>query len=112
MTLDTSEFIRRFLLHVLPDGFHRIWHYGLLANTTRASSVALARELLCVSEPAQSTESSNEKVEPVFVCRTCGEPMKVIEVFECTYLARAPPIQLRTKPSRRLCRQLTLLRGL
>jgi len=98
MTLDTSEFIRRFLLHVLPDGFHRIRHYGMLANATRSSSVALARELLCVPEAVPSTEQSKERVEPVFVCRTCGEPMKVIEVFECTYAARAPPIQRSPKP--------------
>ncbi len=93
LTLDTPEFIRRFLLHVLPDGFHRIRHYGMLANTTRAASVALARELLCVPEPAPSTEQSEKEVVPVFVCRTCGEPMKVIEVFECSYEARAPPIE-------------------
>ena len=98
MTLDTSEFIRRFLLHVLPDGFHRIRHYGMLANTTRSSSVALARELLCVPETVPSTEQSKEQVEPVFVCRTCGEPMKVIEVFECAYAARAPPIRRLPKP--------------
>ncbi len=93
LTLDTPEFIRRFLLHVLPDGFHRIRHYGMLANTTRAASVALARELLCVPEPAPSTEQNGKEVVPVFVCRTCGEPMKVIEVFECFYEARAPPIE-------------------
>jgi hypothetical protein len=93
MTLETPEFIRRFLLHVLPDGFHRIRHYGMLANTTRSSSVALARELLCVPEPASSTEQCKKEVVPVFVCRTCGEPMKLIEVFECSYPARAPPIE-------------------
>lgn len=93
MTLSTPEFIRRFLLHVLPDGFHRIRHYGMLANTSRSASVALARELLCVPEPAPPTEQSETEVVPVFVCRTCGEPMKVIEVFECSYEARAPPIE-------------------
>ncbi len=93
LTLDTPEFIRRFLLHVLPDGFHRIRHYGMLANTRRAASVALARELLCVPEPVPSTEQSKKDVVPVFVCRTCGEPMKVIEVFEAAYAARAPPIK-------------------
>lgn len=92
MTLDTPEFIRRFLLHVLPDGFHRIRHYGMLANTTRSASVALARKLLCEPMPAPSSDQGTEDI-PVFVCRTCGEPMKVIEVFECSYSARAPPIQ-------------------
>lgn len=93
MSLDTPEFIRRFLLHVLPDGFHRIRHYGMLANTTRATSVALARELLCVPEPAPSTEQCKAATVPVFVCRACGEPMRVIEVFEGVYAARAPPIE-------------------
>lgn len=51
MTLATDEFIRRFLLHVLPRGFHRIRHYGLLAGSARKASVALARELLDVAAP-------------------------------------------------------------
>ena len=46
MTLTANEFIRRFLLHVLPPGFHRICHYGLIANTTRQRSLTQARELL------------------------------------------------------------------
>src|ERR1700761_5154951 len=52
MTLDANEFIRRFLIHVLPDGFHRIRHYGLFANANRTSSIALARQLLGVPDPA------------------------------------------------------------
>ena len=48
MTLDADEFIRRFLIHVLPGGFHRIRHYGLFANANRASNIALARRLLAV----------------------------------------------------------------
>src|SRR5512146_2336081 len=51
MTLSTAEFIRRFLIHVLPSGFHRIRHYGLLASGTRADNIARARELLAVSKP-------------------------------------------------------------
>ena len=51
MTLAADEFIRRFLLHVLPRGFHRIRHYGLLAGTTRKASLALARHLLAVAPP-------------------------------------------------------------
>jgi hypothetical protein len=50
MTLTTAEFIRRFLIHVLPHGFHRIRHYGLLASGTRAGNIALARRLLADSE--------------------------------------------------------------
>src|SRR5499433_829172 len=52
MTLDGDEFIRRFLIHVLPDGFHRIRHYGLFANANRANNIALARRLLAVPDPA------------------------------------------------------------
>ena len=65
MTLATDEFIRRFLIHVLPKGFHRIRHYGLLANGNRAANIAQARELLAVpSRPkrtrdAQSSEPTN-----------------------------------------------------
>jgi hypothetical protein len=51
MTLATAEFIRRFLIHVLPQGFHRIRHYGLFASGTRADNVARARELLAVAKP-------------------------------------------------------------
>ena len=51
MTLDADEFIRRFLIHVLPDGFHRIRHYGLFANANRADNIALARRLLAVPRP-------------------------------------------------------------
>ena len=51
MTLATDEFIRRFLIHVLPHGFHRIRHYGLFASGTRADNIARARELLAVAKP-------------------------------------------------------------
>jgi len=62
MTLDTDEFIRRFLLHVLPRGFHRIRHYGLLATATRKANIARARELLAVSplpDPVEAAEPLN-----------------------------------------------------
>src|SRR5215468_4370733 len=55
MTLDANEFIRRFLIHVLPDGFHRIRHYGLFANANRANNIALARRLLAVPDPTPSS---------------------------------------------------------
>ena len=92
MTLDTPEFIRRFLMHVLPSGFHRIRHYGMLANTNRESALALSRQLLCVPEPAQPVKDEAAIVTPVFVCRSCGEPMMVIEVLARTNTARAPPL--------------------
>ena len=53
MTLGADEFMRRFLLHVLPGGFHRIRHYGLLANGSRKANLALARELLIQEPPLQ-----------------------------------------------------------
>ena len=92
MSLETDEFIRRFLIHVLPSGFHRIRHYGLLSNKARSKSLPLARKHLHVvtvpEEQAQPETSS-----PVFICRHCGEPMIIIEVFERPYSARGPPIQ-------------------
>ncbi len=59
MTLDADEFIRRFLIHVLPDGFHRIRHYGLFANANRANNIALARRFLGVPDPARSNQASD-----------------------------------------------------
>ena len=60
MTLDVNEFIRRFLIHVLPDGFHRIRHYGLFANANRTGNIALARRLLGVPDPALSSGESDD----------------------------------------------------
>jgi hypothetical protein len=84
MTLATAEFIRRFLSHVLPKGFHRIRHYGLLANGNRADNVAKARELLGVPEPAEpgpeSTKAGEPRVHPR-ACPCCGSRMLIIEVF-------------------------------
>jgi hypothetical protein len=56
MTLSSDEFMRRFLLHVLPGGFHRIRHFGLIANNGRKEKLALARELLHVPTPPTATE--------------------------------------------------------
>jgi hypothetical protein len=81
MTLATSEFIRRFLLHVLPKGFHRIRHYGLLAGTAKADMVAKARDLLSVpaTEPEADDDMATEHVQQ---CPCCGGRMHVIETFE------------------------------
>jgi len=87
MTLDAAEFIRRFLIHVLPKGFHRIRHYGLFANGSRAENLARARELLAVSAhraetdaPAQdNAQESNVLALP---CPCCGGRMIIIETFE------------------------------
>ena len=86
MTLATSEFIRRFLIHVLPDGFHRIRYYGLLASTTRVENIARARELLAVPIlPIEAIkDASTEAAEPQtpeHPCPCCGGCMIIIEVF-------------------------------
>jgi hypothetical protein len=80
MTLDVAEFIRRFLLHVLPKGFHRIRHYGLLAGTAKAERVAKARELLAVPaiEPDTDEDLATEHVQQ---CPCCGGRMHIIETF-------------------------------
>jgi hypothetical protein len=80
MTLATGEFIRRFLMHVLPKGFHRIRHYGLLASTAKAEMVATARELLCVpaTEPHADQDVETEHLQQ---CPCCGGRMHIIETF-------------------------------
>src|SRR5258708_1982446 len=94
MTLGAREFMRRFLLHVLPGGFHRIRHYGLLANPMRRQNLAKVRGLLHVM-PAASTqpEDTGPAVRPAFICRHCGAPMIVIEVLQRSAPIRAPPAQ-------------------
>ncbi len=96
MTLETGEFMRRFLLHVLPGGFHRIRHYGLIANGGRRSNLARARELLAV--PASTVPSEPEAAEniarasrPTFVCPDCGAPMLIVETWIRRSSIRAPP---------------------
>ncbi len=93
MTLAAGEFIRRFLLHVLPAGFHRIRHYGLLANAGRRQNLALARELLNAPAPplAESNQASAASAPPTFVCRHCGAPMIVIQMLPRPRHIRAPP---------------------
>jgi hypothetical protein len=86
MTLAADEFIRRFMLHILPKGFHRIRHYGLFANTGRAAHIARLRNLLgCGLPPAEisATPSQDEPAETVLPpCPCCGGRMIVIEFFE------------------------------
>jgi hypothetical protein len=85
MTLTTDEFIRRFLIHVLPKGFHRIRHYGLLASGSRAKSIAHARELLAVPAPVKQPETPKAATEEPRVlprpCPCCGGRMIIIETF-------------------------------
>jgi hypothetical protein len=107
MTLSTDEFIRRFLIHVLPSGFHRIRHYGLLANSGRRDNLKQARKLLMdqtddgdtnENSAIESVESkSNETPEPpqtTYICPDCGSPMVIIECFERGQLPRAPPLRI------------------
>jgi hypothetical protein len=83
MTLATSEFIRRFLIHVLPSGFHRIRHYGLFASSKRAENIARARQLLAAPKPhSENAANSNEPQTPSHPCPCCGGRMIVIEIFE------------------------------
>ena len=82
MTLGADEFVRRFLLHVLPGGFHRIRHYGLLANGCHKASIALARTLVGQSSPIPTaTEDTAVDIaddKPRFVCRHCGAAMIIV----------------------------------
>ena len=98
MTVSGTEFIRRFLLHVVPDGFHRIRHYGLLASGHKAKNLARARELLNVPPPEPM--ASNEVVDEDGVihedstlppCPCCGGRMVIIEWFERGCLPRHQP---------------------
>ncbi len=88
MTLKGDEFIRRFLLHVLPDGFHRIRHYGLFANTVRADNVAVARCLLHAPPIASTPVEATEPVLPQKPCPCCGGRMVLFELF---VRRRGPP---------------------
>jgi hypothetical protein len=93
MTLATDEFIRRFLIHVLPSGFHRIRHYGLFANGGRAENLARARELLGVS-PTQNEPNDADADEPptsLLPCPCCGGRMIIIEIFEHGSTPRTRP---------------------
>ena len=93
MTLSPQEFMRRFLLHVLPGGFHRIRHYGLLANSRRRDNLALARQLLQVTSPPPeaAADDGSDSPRPTFVCAHCGHAMRVLQVFLRDCSIRAPP---------------------
>ncbi len=90
MTLVADEFIRRFLLHVLPKGFHRIRHYGLLAGATRKIVLNHVRQLLGVAPPAAS-DAQNEPDDARPLCPCCGGHMVVALTFERQHQPRAPP---------------------
>ena len=86
MTLDTDEFIRRFLMHVLPQGFHRIRYYGWLTSQTRVKNIARIRELLAAPFiPIDAIKAVNAKPDepkaPEHPCPCCGSHMRIIETF-------------------------------
>ena len=94
MTLAPHEFIRRFLLHVLPKGFHRIRHYGLFASTARRANIARARALLAAREPRTVRDATSAAAAPNDhrpPCPCCGGRMIVIETFERSRGPRDPP---------------------
>jgi len=101
MTLDPEEFMRRFLLHVLPSGFHRIRHYGLMANADRRENLARTRELLS-PQPREKPEAlaaaekqavvATAPARATFVCPGCGAPMIVIAILARGHASRAPPL--------------------
>jgi hypothetical protein len=108
MTLATDEFIRRFLLHVLPKRFHRIRHYGLLASGNRAANIARARQLLAVPtcsnapDTSEATATDEQRVLP-HPCPCCGGRMIIIETFargcETKYRPTPAPQQIRIDTS-------------
>jgi len=91
MTLAPAEFMRRFLLHVLPTGFHRIRHYGLLANVGRRENLARARHLLNTSPPELLMNQAAVTPVPNFVCKCCGATLRVVEIIMRRQPIRAPP---------------------
>jgi hypothetical protein len=99
MTLAPDEFIRRFLLHVLPKGFHRIRHYGLLASAACKANIARARELIAAPEPSIGPPAEHDDADVTAgaaachrpPCPCCGGRMIVVETFECGGAPRAPP---------------------
>jgi predicted RNA-binding Zn-ribbon protein involved in translation (DUF1610 family) len=97
MTLSAEEFMRRFLLHVLPSGLHRIRHYGLFANAERKDNLIKARKLLHVAPEDGTTSPGDDaplaSVQPTFVCPDCGAAMIIIDILVRGQPIRAPPRQ-------------------
>jgi hypothetical protein len=98
MTLAVDEFIRRFLIHVLPSGFHRIRHYGLFANGGRAENIARARQLLNVPQPRRQPDNADAADDggaqsSSYPCPCCGGRMIIIETFERGHAPRHLPTQ-------------------
>jgi hypothetical protein len=104
MTLASDEFIRRFLIHVLPSGFHRIRHYGLFANGGRAENLARVRDLLAVAapkdEPSDPDTNADQPLTHAPPCQCCGGRMIIIEIFKRGSTPRTrPPSPIRIDTS-------------
>jgi hypothetical protein len=104
MTLDPAEFIRRFLLHVLPSGFHRIRHYGLFAGTARAHNIERVRQLLAAPELSPQSvqaesDSEAEGVSSASRCPCCGGRMVIVETFEGARPRSPSPTRIRIDSS-------------
>ena len=108
MMLDAHEFIRRFLMHVLPQGFHRIRYYGFLTCQTRARNIARIRELLAVPLiPVDAIKDASTKPEepkaPEHSCPCCGGRMRIVDTFlpgqQPTHRASPPPPKIRIDTS-------------
>jgi len=108
MPLDVDEFIRRFLIHILPSGFHRIRHIGLFANARRRDNLARIRELLGQAEVEKPIEpvttqkpngienkEQDNTTKVTYRCHVCGEVMNIIDTFIAQIHPRAPPIIMR-----------------
>ncbi len=99
MTLAPGEFIRRFLLHVLPKGFHRIRHYGLLTSAGGKANVARARELIAAPAPLVEPPTEHQNTDQTAgaatdhrpPCPCCGGRMIIVEIFERGATPRGPP---------------------
>jgi len=98
MTLTPDEFIRRFLLHVMPKAFHRIRHYGLLASATCKANIARARKLIAAPMPMLETPAEHDDVRKANtgaehrpLCPCCGGRMIIVEIFERNGAPRGPP---------------------
>ena len=99
MTLATDDFIRRFLIHVLPHGFHRIRHYGLFAKATCAANIARARDLLARPKPQDQPADLSQDNQPLaHPCPCCGGRMIIIELFARGATPRHQP----TRPATRI----------
>jgi len=93
LTLSQDEFLRRFLLHVLPKGFVRIRNFGFLANRRRATLLPLCFHLLGSAQQAEQDVSGSKDSSDLWLCPKCGAPMQVIERLTAVEIQlRSPPV--------------------